>query len=202
MTTVYPFGGSATHDDPRQGDKTVTGGKGANLAEMASIGLPVPPGFTITTEECVRYLQEGGDFGEALRGDVAKALEHIEAAVGKRFGDAAAQGRLADAWRADKTQNRAVHLLFCQLTHSNMLKDAILDFIQSKMPIVEHFFSVGEAEVIPCFLIPGDVRQPLDVIAYHTGFWRYRWHCRKPLKLYQCLLVDLFWHIRYDNTLM
>jgi pyruvate,orthophosphate dikinase len=89
MTTVYPFGGSATHDDPRQGDKTVTGGKGANLAEMASIGLPVPPGFTITTEECVRYLQEGGDFGEALRGDVAKALEHIEAAVGKRFGDAA-----------------------------------------------------------------------------------------------------------------
>ena len=89
MTTVYPFGGSATHDDPRQGDKTVTGGKGANLAEMASIGLPVPPGFTITTEECVRYLQEGGDFGEALRGDVEKALEHIEAAVGKRFGDAA-----------------------------------------------------------------------------------------------------------------
>ena len=89
MTTVYPFGGSATHDDPRQGDKTVTGGKGANLAEMASIGLPVPPGFTITTEECVRYLREGGDFGEALRGDVEKALEHIEAAVGKRFGDAA-----------------------------------------------------------------------------------------------------------------
>lgn len=88
MTTVYPFGGSATHDDPRQGDKTVTGGKGANLAEMASIGLPVPPGFTITTEECVRYLQEGGDFGDVLRGDVAKALGHIEAAVGKRFGDA------------------------------------------------------------------------------------------------------------------
>ena len=89
MTTVYPFGGSAKHDDPRQGDKTVTGGKGANLAEMASIGLPVPPGFTITTEECVRYLQEGGDFGDALRADVAKSLAHIEEAVGKRFGDAA-----------------------------------------------------------------------------------------------------------------
>jgi pyruvate,orthophosphate dikinase len=89
MTTVYPFGGSAAHDDPRQKDKVITGGKGANLAEMASIGLPVPPGFTITTEECVRYLQEGSDFGEALRADVAKALAHIEASVGKKFGDAA-----------------------------------------------------------------------------------------------------------------
>ncbi|MEL7519905.1 MAG: PEP/pyruvate-binding domain-containing protein, partial [Pseudomonadota bacterium] len=92
-TTVYPFGGSAAHDDPkdveRQRDKTITGGKGANLAEMASIGLPVPPGFTITTEECVRYLQEGADFSDALRADVAKALTHIEAAVGKSFGNAA-----------------------------------------------------------------------------------------------------------------
>ncbi|WP_095010934.1 pyruvate, phosphate dikinase [Tsuneonella mangrovi] len=87
--TVYPFGGDAPHSDPRQKDKTVTGGKGANLAEMASIGLPVPPGFTITTEECVRYLTEGSDFSDALRADVAKALAHIEKAVGKRFGDAA-----------------------------------------------------------------------------------------------------------------
>jgi pyruvate,orthophosphate dikinase len=89
MTTVYHFGGNAAHDDPRQRDKTVTGGKGANLAEMASIGLPVPPGFTITTEESVRYLQEGADFSDQLRADVATALAHIEAAVGKRFGDAA-----------------------------------------------------------------------------------------------------------------
>ncbi len=89
MTTVYPFGGSAAHDDPRQKDKVITGGKGANLAEMASIGLPVPPGFTITTEECVRYLQDGADFGDALRADVASALAHIEASVGKTFGNAA-----------------------------------------------------------------------------------------------------------------
>ena len=88
LTTVYPFGGNALHDDPRQRDKTITGGKGANLAEMASIGLPVPPGFTITTEECVRYLQEGADFSAALRGTVADALTHIEQAVGKSFGDA------------------------------------------------------------------------------------------------------------------
>ncbi|MEO0698654.1 MAG: PEP/pyruvate-binding domain-containing protein, partial [Pseudomonadota bacterium] len=74
MNTVYPFGGSAPHSDPRQKDKTVTGGKGSNLAEMASIGLPVPPGFTITTEECVRYLQDGlgesGAFREDLRAEV------------------------------------------------------------------------------------------------------------------------------------
>ncbi|MXO59654.1 pyruvate, phosphate dikinase [Altererythrobacter salegens] len=88
MRTVYSFGGGVMHDDPRQKDKTVTGGKGANLAEMASIGLPVPPGFTITTEECVRYLQEGGDFSAELRAEVGKALTHVEQAVGKRFGDA------------------------------------------------------------------------------------------------------------------
>ena len=89
MNTVYPFGGSAPHDDARQKDKVVTGGKGANLAEMASIGLPVPPGFTITTEECVRYLQDGADFSDELRSQVATALAHIESAVGKSFGDAA-----------------------------------------------------------------------------------------------------------------
>ena len=59
MSNVYTFGGSTRSDDPRTRDKTIVGGKGANLAEMAGIGLPVPPGFTITTEECVRYLAEG-----------------------------------------------------------------------------------------------------------------------------------------------
>ena len=86
-TSVYTFGGGATSDDPRSRDKTIVGGKGANLAEMASIGLPVPPGFTITTEECVRYLREVADFSDALREDVAKALHHIEKAVGKTFGN-------------------------------------------------------------------------------------------------------------------
>ena len=89
MRTVYTFGGGASSDDPRAKDKTVTGGKGANLAEMASIGLPVPPGFTITTEECVRYLKEGANFSDELRNEIAKALNHIEKAVGKTFGDAA-----------------------------------------------------------------------------------------------------------------
>ncbi len=86
--TVYTFGGGADTSDPRVKDKTVTGGKGANLAEMASIGLPVPPGFTITTEECVRYLSEGGEFPVELRRAVGEAMGHIERTVGKRFGDA------------------------------------------------------------------------------------------------------------------
>ncbi|MGB3167371.1 MAG: pyruvate, phosphate dikinase [Alteraurantiacibacter sp.] len=87
--TVYTFGGDARHDDPRQKDKTVTGGKGANLAEMAQIGLPVPPGFTITTEECTRYLSGGSDFSDDLRNAVTDALAHVERTVGKGFGDAA-----------------------------------------------------------------------------------------------------------------
>ncbi|MCP9223193.1 pyruvate, phosphate dikinase [Erythrobacter sp. LQ02-29] len=87
--TVYTFGGDANHSDARQKDKTVTGGKGANLAEMASIGLPVPPGFTITTEECLRYLQEGADFSQELRQAVTDAVGHIERTVGKKLGDAA-----------------------------------------------------------------------------------------------------------------
>ncbi|MEP7222394.1 MAG: pyruvate, phosphate dikinase [Novosphingobium sp.] len=86
---VFNFGGGARSDDPRSRDKTVVGGKGANLAEMAGIGLPVPPGFTITTEECVRYLAEGANFSDELRADVAASLGHIERAVGKSFGDAA-----------------------------------------------------------------------------------------------------------------
>lgn len=89
MQTVYPFGGNADHSDPRQKDKAVVGGKGANLAEMASIGLPVPPGFTITTEECIAYLKDKGDFSDSLKNAVAAAMAHIEAAVGKRFGDPA-----------------------------------------------------------------------------------------------------------------
>ncbi len=87
--TVFTFGGNAPHSNARQKDKTVTGGKGANLAEMASIGLPVPPGFTIATEECLEYLAHGADFSDALRASVAEALTHIERTVGKDFGDPA-----------------------------------------------------------------------------------------------------------------
>jgi len=84
---VYRFGGGIS--DGAAGDKNLLGGKGANLAEMASIGLPVPPGFTISTEMCARYYAEGEAFPDSLRGEVANGLAHIEGLTGKRFGDAA-----------------------------------------------------------------------------------------------------------------
>jgi len=81
---VYRFGGGIS--DGGKGDKNLLGGKGANLAEMASIGLPVPPGFTISTEMCARYYDEGGNFPESLRTEVANGIAHIEAVTGKSFG--------------------------------------------------------------------------------------------------------------------
>jgi pyruvate,orthophosphate dikinase len=84
---VYRFGGGVS--DGAAGDRNLLGGKGANLAEMASIGLPVPPGFTISTEMCARYYAEAESFPESLRAEVADGLAHIEAITGKRFGDPA-----------------------------------------------------------------------------------------------------------------
>jgi pyruvate,orthophosphate dikinase len=84
---VYRFGGGVS--DGEGGNKNLLGGKGANLAEMASIGLPVPPGFTISTEMCARYYEEGERFPDSLRAEVADGIAHIEAVTGKKFGDAA-----------------------------------------------------------------------------------------------------------------
>jgi pyruvate,orthophosphate dikinase len=84
---VYRFGGGIS--DGGQGDRNLLGGKGSNLAEMASIGLPVPPGFTISTEMCIRYYDEGQDFPASLRQEVADGIAHIEGITGKIFGDAA-----------------------------------------------------------------------------------------------------------------
>jgi pyruvate,orthophosphate dikinase len=84
---VYRFGGGV--DDGGKGDKTLLGGKGANLDGMASIGLPVPPGFTITTEMCTRYYVDGETYPDSLRAEVAEGIAHIQAVTGKTFGDAA-----------------------------------------------------------------------------------------------------------------
>ena len=86
---VFHFGGGATNNDPRARDKTITGGKGANLAEMAGIGLPVPPGFTISTEVCTAYNAAGKAFDDDLRAGVANGVAHIEKATGRVFGDPA-----------------------------------------------------------------------------------------------------------------
>jgi len=80
---VYFFGGGQA--DGGREDKALLGGKGANLAEMARIGVPVPPGFTITTEVCRHYLREG-KYPAELREQVAAALARLEKETGKTFG--------------------------------------------------------------------------------------------------------------------
>ncbi|MDB5689767.1 MAG: pyruvate phosphate dikinase, partial [Sphingomonas bacterium] len=84
---VYRFGGGVS--DGGSGDRNLLGGKGANLAEMASIGLPVPPGFTISTAMCTVYTRHGGVFPDSLNAEVADGIVHIEGVTGKRFGDVA-----------------------------------------------------------------------------------------------------------------
>src|SRR3954462_2225234 len=83
---VYSFG--AGRNEGRADMRNLLGGKGANLAEMTNIGLPVPPGFTITTEACNVYLREGHEPPE-LAGEVTAHLAALEQAMGKRLGDPA-----------------------------------------------------------------------------------------------------------------
>ena len=84
---VYGFGGGDAEGDASM--KNLLGGKGANLAEMAKLGLPVPPGFTVTTEACVHYYTNGKTYPDGLKTQVEAGLAKVEAVTGKRFGDPA-----------------------------------------------------------------------------------------------------------------
>ncbi|HBS31372.1 MAG TPA: pyruvate, phosphate dikinase [Parvularcula sp.] len=84
---VYAFGAGAADGDTSM--RNLLGGKGANLAEMSNLGLPVPPGFTITTEVCTAYYANGRKYPEALSGEVERALAAVGKLVGKTFGDPA-----------------------------------------------------------------------------------------------------------------
>ncbi len=89
---VYRFGGGMDADGAPADStdaRNLLGGKGANLAEMANIGLPVPPGFTISTEMCTRFMQDGGKYPDSLNAEVAQGIAHIQSVTGKTFGDAA-----------------------------------------------------------------------------------------------------------------
>jgi pyruvate, orthophosphate dikinase len=83
---VYSFGGD--NSEGKADMRNLLGGKGANLAEMASLGLPVPPGFTITTELCTAYYDNDRVYPADLDGQVKTAMARIEDAVGMKFGDA------------------------------------------------------------------------------------------------------------------
>ena len=81
MKYVYSF---------KEGNKdmrNLLGGKGANLAEMTSIGLPVPGGFTVTTEACTKYYEDGGMINESIEKEIYEHLEKLEEITGKKFGD-------------------------------------------------------------------------------------------------------------------
>ncbi|MEO1019513.1 MAG: pyruvate, phosphate dikinase [Pseudomonadota bacterium] len=82
---VMSFGGD--HTEGRAGLRDLLGGKGANLAEMANIGLPVPPGFTITTEVCTHYYAHDRNYPTELEAQVKEAVGKVEATVGERLGD-------------------------------------------------------------------------------------------------------------------
>ncbi|HEY5934401.1 MAG TPA: PEP/pyruvate-binding domain-containing protein, partial [Kofleriaceae bacterium] len=86
MNHVRQFGGGTA--EGRSKDKALLGGKGANLAEMASLGLPVPPGFTITTEVSRHVMAHGADsYPDGLTAEVDAALARVEELTGNKFGD-------------------------------------------------------------------------------------------------------------------
>lgn len=81
---VYFFGNGKSEGDGK--DKNLLGGKGAGLAEMTNLGIPVPPGFTITTDACIAY-QKGYKYPDGMWDQCLKALKNLEMSVGKKFGD-------------------------------------------------------------------------------------------------------------------
>ena len=84
---VYSFGDGRA--EGKAAMRNLLGGKGAGLAEMANLGLPVPPGFTITTEVCTYYYANDKQYPKDLRGQVEKALAQVGRITGKTFGDKA-----------------------------------------------------------------------------------------------------------------
>ena len=84
---VYKFGGGKA--DGKAEMKNLLGGKGANLAEMSGLGIPVPPGFTVTTEVCTYYYDHGQKYPPELKGQVDKAMAFVEKLMGRKFGDPA-----------------------------------------------------------------------------------------------------------------
>jgi len=84
---VYTYGNGKAEGNPSM--KNLLGGKGVGLAEMTSIGVPVPPGFTITTEVCTYYYEHDHQYPKTLDEQIFKAMNNIEEIVGKKFGDEA-----------------------------------------------------------------------------------------------------------------
>src|SRR3954470_17812588 len=87
---VYRFGQGGAKGGGAEGRaemRNLLGGKGANLAEMANLGLPVPPGFTITTELCTYFYAHGKKYPDELAGEIDAALAQVGKLTGRSFGD-------------------------------------------------------------------------------------------------------------------
>src|ERR1700710_2383335 len=82
---IYAFGGDTAEGGGK--GKELLGGKGYGLAEMSLLGIPVPPGFTITTEVCTYYQSHGGTYPDTLKPEVEAHLKRVEERLGQRFGD-------------------------------------------------------------------------------------------------------------------
>src|SRR6266850_957866 len=83
---VYYFGDGKADGDGKM--KALLGGKGANLAEMTRIGLPVPPGFTVTTEVCTYFYAHKRTYPPSLQAEIEKGIANMERIMGCKFGDA------------------------------------------------------------------------------------------------------------------
>ena len=83
---VYTFGNGNAEGDASM--KNLLGGKGANLAEMNKVGMPVPPGFTVTTEVCTYYYNNNKTYPADLKDQVRQAVNYVEGIMGKKFADA------------------------------------------------------------------------------------------------------------------
>jgi len=152
---VYFFGGGKADGDAKM--RATLGGKGANLAEMANLGMPVPPGFTISTDVCAAYYENGKTYSKAVRDEVAAGLEKLEKTMKKRLGDpadpllvsvrsgaAASMPGMMDTILNLGMNDSSVHGLIDQTKNERFAWDAYRRFIQMYSDVVmgvkkEHF---------------------------------------------------------------
>ncbi|MCL2609897.1 MAG: pyruvate, phosphate dikinase, partial [Treponema sp.] len=144
---VYFFGGGKADGDATM--KHVLGGKGANLAEMANLGMPVPPGFTISTDVCDAYYKGGRTYSAEVKKEVAAGLEKLEKMMKKKLGDpsdpllvsvrsgaAASMPGMMDTILNLGMNDKAVHGLIDKTGNARFAWDAYRRFIQMYSDVV------------------------------------------------------------------
>ena len=112
---VYRFGQNEAEGNAEM--RNLLGGKGANLAEMSRLGLPVPAGFTITTECCNEYFALNGNFPPELKAQVEEALAVVEKQMGRKYGDPKNPLLVSCRSGARKPKSRFFLTGYCQRSH-------------------------------------------------------------------------------------